>query len=167
MCANDAAYFGDGIDVYPLQHADIQLVSEKITITHRSLYLKDKDLGLEWQVHVDMTFKNHGADTIVQMGFPFSAGDSQSDEPINPNFRTWVDGKKVAITKKVASRIHYKKSLILFQKRFLPIRLLLKRGKQEILSTHIMPVVGSILSVMRSLSMYLEQEPFGKAQLKT
>ena len=113
-----------------------------------------------------MTFKNHGADTIVQMGFPFSAGDSQSDEPINPNFRTWVDGKKVAITKKVASRIHYKKSLILFQKRFLPIRLLLKRGKQEILSTHIMPVVGSILSVMRSLSMYLEQRALWKGTIE-
>ena len=112
-----------------MQHADIQLVSEKITITHRSLYLKDKDLGLEWQVHVDMTFKNHGADTIVQMGFPFSAGDSQSDEPINPNFRTWVDGKKVAITKKSGIPNPLQEELDSFPEEVLTYSVTFKKGQ--------------------------------------
>lgn len=88
--ADDASYEGDGIDVYPLQNTDIQLVSEVITIS------------TGWNVHVDMTFKNHGADTTVQMGFPvfssYSPDDGEKED--DHNFQTWVNGEKVVIAKK-------------------------------------------------------------------
>lgn len=88
--ADDAVYEGDGIDVYPLENGDIQLVSEVITISPG------------WNVHVDMAFKNHGAETTVQMGFPvFSSyspdyGEKEDDH----SFQTWVNGEKVVVAKK-------------------------------------------------------------------
>lgn len=89
--ADDAVYEGDGIDVYPLSNGDIQLVSEVITISP----------GPGWNVHVDMTFKNHGQDTTVQMGFPvFSSYSPDDGKTEDHDFQTWVNGEKVVIAKK-------------------------------------------------------------------
>jgi hypothetical protein len=108
--ADDAAYFGDGADVYPLQHTDVQLVSETITIIdYRSLNSNKYDLKYRWLVQVNMTFKNHGPDTSFQMGFPLFAGednegddndDDSAGKAINVHFRTWIDGKEIRITEK-------------------------------------------------------------------
>jgi hypothetical protein len=86
---NDAAYYGDGADVFPLENTDIQLVSESININYSDMSTVD----------VHMIFKNLGKDTTVQMGFPVYS-DSTGDEGYNYHFQTWVDGNKVTVTKK-------------------------------------------------------------------
>jgi len=92
--ADDAVYNGDGIDVYPLESADIQMVAEVITVP-------DKGGRDRFEVDVDMTFKNHGAQTTVQMGFPILTDwvDGERIE-FDPHLRTWVNGKEVEIIKK-------------------------------------------------------------------
>lgn len=81
--ADDSVYQGSGCQVYPIQNTDVQLVAETITITD------DRAFGLSkrqnFGINVDMTFKNQGADTTVQMGFPISfmdkwTGDTGSQE---------------------------------------------------------------------------------------
>lgn len=67
--ADDSAFGGNGIDVYPLQHSEIQLVSEVITISDNRVN------GGQWSIHVTMFFKNHGPDAAVQMGFPLFTDD--------------------------------------------------------------------------------------------
>src|SRR3990172_8288932 len=92
--ADDSVYSGDGIDVYPLQSANIQMVAEVITISDNG----GKD---RFGVDVDMTFKNHGPETTVQMGFPILADEIEGERiEFDPHFRTWVNGKEVQITKK-------------------------------------------------------------------
>jgi hypothetical protein len=56
--ADDSVYSGDGIDVYPLQSTDIQMIAEVITVS-------DKGGRDRFDVDVDMTFKNHGTKTTV------------------------------------------------------------------------------------------------------
>lgn len=91
--ADDAVYRGDGIDVYPLENTDIQMVAEVITITRRG---SDR-----FDVDVDMTFKNHGAKTTVQMGFPILADESDGERTeFDPHLKTWVNGKEVELIKK-------------------------------------------------------------------
>jgi len=103
--ADDAAYYGDGVNVYPIEHADIQLLSEEIKIT--------QGVGLGWGVDVTMNFKNHGPATTVQMGFPFDAyspdeGTDESDEDTSdlssrkpdPHFHTSVNGEELVVVKK-------------------------------------------------------------------
>lgn len=92
--ADDSVYSGDGVDVYPLESADIQMVAEVITVS-------DKGGQDRFDVDVDMTFKNHGAQTTVQMGFPILS-DWNDGEVVefDPHFRTWVNGEEVKIAKK-------------------------------------------------------------------
>lgn len=102
--ADDAAYYGDGADVYPL-HADIQMVDEIITIEY--LKIDAQYHPVRWAVNVQMTFKNHGPAANVQMGFPLYAdvgvdpktGDAV-DLGFDPHFRTWVNGEEVVVVKK-------------------------------------------------------------------
>jgi hypothetical protein len=92
--ADDSVYSGDGIDVYPLQSANIQMVSETITIS-------DKSGRERFGVDVDMIFKNHGPDTTVQMGFPILMDEVDGERvEFDPHFRTWVNGTEVQTTKK-------------------------------------------------------------------
>ncbi len=92
--ADDSVYSGDGVDVYPLESAGIQMVAEVITVS-------DKGGQDRFDVDVDMTFKNHGAQTTVQMGFPILSDWSDGDViEFDPHFRTWVNGEEVKITKK-------------------------------------------------------------------
>lgn len=100
--ANDAAYYGDGADVYPLEHSEIQLVTETIIITDTWAMNTNKTKNdiLRWHVKVDMTFKNHGKSTTVQMGFPIHVESFDDAEKVNLNFTTWVNGKKLPIVKK-------------------------------------------------------------------
>jgi hypothetical protein len=92
--ADDSVYSGDGIDVYPLQSANIQMVSETITIS-------DKGGRERFGVDVDMIFKNHGPDTTVQMGFPILMDEVYGERvEFDPHFRTWVNGKEVQTTRK-------------------------------------------------------------------
>ncbi len=97
--ADDSVYSGDGIDVYPLESADIQMVAEVITVTDKGG--KNRFDSGRFDVDVDMTFKNHGAQTTVQMGFPILAEWSEGERTdLDPDFRTWVNGEEVKITKK-------------------------------------------------------------------
>jgi len=97
--ADDSVYLGDGYQVYPIQNSDIQLVREAIVITDNHAFGHNlKKLTERFTITVDMTFKNHGPDTTVQMGFPVMADDEAGE--IDTHFRTWVNGKEVAITKK-------------------------------------------------------------------
>jgi hypothetical protein len=92
--ADDSVYNGDGVDVYPLESTDIQMVAEVITVSDRG----GRD---RFDVDVDMMFKNHGAQTTVQMGFPILADEIEGEHiEFDPNFRTWVNGEEVKITKK-------------------------------------------------------------------
>lgn len=97
--ADDSVYQGDGYHVYPIKNADVQLVAETITITDNNAFGKSKRQN--FGVMVDMTFKNYGADSTVQMGFPVFIDDVEGEQiEIDTHFRTWVNGKEVAIAKK-------------------------------------------------------------------
>lgn len=100
--ADDAHYFGDGADIYPMQNNDIQLVKEVITIT---------DNQSNWSIDVEMFFKNHGEDTTIQMGFPLYNADRDdcyvsegNDDCINDddiiNFKTFINGKMAKVKRK-------------------------------------------------------------------
>lgn len=94
---DDAIVSGNGINVFPVTSADIQLVSETINLRYEGR----KDAG--WQVDVTLNFQNFGPDTVVQIGFPFDAAVSGADEDEklpDPNFRTYVDGKEKPVTLK-------------------------------------------------------------------
>lgn len=97
--ANDSVYQGDGYHVYPMQNSDVQLVAETITITDNRAFGHSKIQN--FGINVDMIFKNHGTDTMVQMGFPVFINEEEGDQiEIDTHFRTWVNGKEVSITKK-------------------------------------------------------------------
>lgn len=97
--ADDSVYQGDGYHVYPIRNTDVQLVAETITITDNNAFGNSKRQN--FGVDVDMTFKNHGADTTVQMGFPVFIDDNEGEQiEIDTHFRTWVNGQEVTITKK-------------------------------------------------------------------
>ena len=100
--ADDTVYSGDGYHVYPIQNSDVQLVAETIVITdnHAFVFARSKWVD-RFTINVDMTFKNQGPDTTLQMGFPVLADDRDGELiEIDTHFLTWVNGKEVAITKK-------------------------------------------------------------------
>lgn len=100
--ADDTVYSGNGYHVYPIQNSDVQLVAETIVITDNYAFSGGPRFGSgRFTINVDMTFKNHGPDTTMQMGFPvlIDARDGEAVE-IKTHFRTWVNGKEVLITKK-------------------------------------------------------------------
>ncbi len=97
--ADDSVYQGSGYQVYPIQNADVQLVAETITITDNRAFGTSKRQN--FGINVDMTFKNLGADTTVQMGFPVFINEEEGEQiEIDTHFRTWVNGQEVVITKK-------------------------------------------------------------------
>jgi len=97
--ADDSVYMGDGYQVFPIQNSDVQLVAETIVITDNHAFRGGSRFDSDrFTINVDMTFKNHGPDTILQMGFPVMADDEAGE--IDTRFRTWVNGKEVAITRK-------------------------------------------------------------------
>lgn len=87
--ANDGWYIGTGVPT-PLRasHPNIQMVSEDLKIW----------LGSKVVVDVTFVFKNHGPATKVTMGFPEHR--AVMEEPGIVNFRSWVDGKRVRVTRK-------------------------------------------------------------------
>jgi len=100
--ADDTVYSGDGYNVYPIQNSDVQLAQETIVITDNYAFSGGPRFGHDrFTINVDMTFKNHGPDTTLQMGFPvlIDARDGEAVE-IKTHFRTWVNGKEVKITRK-------------------------------------------------------------------
>src|SRR5512138_3713881 len=101
LWADDGYYLGSGYDVYPVEHAEIQLLAETIVISQvpydRRKAVPGPFLGM--QVEVDMTFRNTGAATRVQMGFPIFLTEDPVRE-IDTGFRTWVDGKEVRVARK-------------------------------------------------------------------
>jgi hypothetical protein len=100
--ADDTVYSGDGYHVYPMQNSDVQLVAETIVITDNQVFDRHVNKWADrFTINVDMTFKNHGSDTTLQMGFPVLVEDYDGKlVEIETHFRTWVNGKEVPITKK-------------------------------------------------------------------
>ncbi|MDA8099716.1 MAG: YARHG domain-containing protein [Nitrospiraceae bacterium] len=97
--ADDSVYEGNGYQVFPTKSSEVQLVAETITITDNKAFghSKRNNFGFD----VDMTFKNHGGDTVLQMGFPVLVDDIEGEQiEIDTHFRTWVNGQEVAISKK-------------------------------------------------------------------
>ncbi len=98
--ADDSAYRGDGVTVYPVTNSDVQLTSEDVVIT-----LEGKDetapgrYRLPWRVDATLNFRNLGGPTKVQMGFPYRVAGDVNIHPrrpedldyVDPHFRTWVD----------------------------------------------------------------------------
>ncbi len=97
--ADDSVYQGNGYNVYAIQNSDVQLVAETITITdNRALGLSKRQ---NFGINVDMTFKNQGADTTVQMGFPVFMNEEEGEQTeIDTHFRTWVNGQEIPVAKK-------------------------------------------------------------------
>jgi hypothetical protein len=99
LFANDAVFSGNGVTVFPVRTAEIQMVTDSVTIKRGG--------GLGWLVEVIASFKNFGPDTVVQIGFPFSWGTPETSDtefegeyPDTPDFRAFVDGKPVLVTPK-------------------------------------------------------------------
>lgn len=102
--ADDGAFDGDGANVYPIKNSDIQMVSETIL-------MRFDENKLRWFVDVTMNFHNHGPETAIQMGFPFTEpyspdgdeGDGVSGQKKKGpayNFRSYVNGTEVKTTTK-------------------------------------------------------------------
>ena len=99
LWADDSAYHGNGYQVFPIRSSSVQLVAETITITDNKSFGRTESDNFSFDV--DMTFKNHGSDTVIQMGFPVLIDGSEGEQTeINTHFRTWVNGQEVPITKK-------------------------------------------------------------------
>jgi YARHG domain len=100
--ADDSAYYGNGYHVYPMQNSDVQLVAETIVITDNFSFGRTPPVGKgRFTINVDMTFKNQGPDTTLQMGFPVMVDDGGGElVEINAHFRTWVNGKEVKVLRK-------------------------------------------------------------------
>lgn len=100
--ADDSVYSGDGYHVYPIQNSDVQLVAETIVITDKYAFSGGPRFGDDrFTINVDMTFKNHGPDTTLQMGFPVMVNNRGGEiVEIDTHFRTWVNGKKVKVIRK-------------------------------------------------------------------
>jgi len=97
--ADDSAYYGDGYHVYPIQNSDVQLAAETIVITDNVAF--NRTGKGRFTIKVDMTFKNQGPDTTLQMGFPVMIDDSGGElREIDTRFRTWVNGKEVKVIRK-------------------------------------------------------------------
>jgi hypothetical protein len=97
--ADDSVYMGSGYQVYPIQNSDVQLVAETIVITDEHAFGRAPSFGDDrFIINVDMTFKNQGPNTTLQMGFPVMEDDEAGE--VDTHFRTWVNGKEVAITRK-------------------------------------------------------------------
>jgi hypothetical protein len=96
LYGNDAVFSGNGVTVFPIKTAEIQMVTDSVTIKRGG--------GLGWFVEVIATFKNFGPDTVVQIGFPFEWGTPETSDtefegeyPDTPDFRAFVDGKPVLV----------------------------------------------------------------------
>jgi hypothetical protein len=147
--ADDSVYFGDGYHVYPIENSDVQLVAEKIVIADNQAFGGDlKKKADRFTINVDMTFKNQGPDTTLQMGFPVLADDRDGKlVEIDTHFRTWVNGKEVAITKKqgipnpLKGDWHFSKTVYTYIVSF-------KRGETQKIK-HSYNVGGSFSSVKR------------------
>jgi hypothetical protein len=100
--ADDSVYSGDGYDAYPIQNSDVQLAAETIVITDNQAFGRDlKRRADRFTINVDMTFKNHGTDQTLQMGFPVLVKDRGGELfEIDTRFRTWVNGKEVKVIRK-------------------------------------------------------------------
>ena len=89
--SNDSVFKGNGETLKPVQATDVQMVSELIYITYT---------GDNFNVEVTATFKNHGSETDLRIGFPFDVyypgieDDSLYDisKEYNPNFQVTADG---------------------------------------------------------------------------
>jgi len=147
--ADDSVYTGDGYNVYPIQNSDVQLVAEKIVITDNYAFGRGPRFGdTRFIINVDMTFKNHGPDTKLQMGFPVMINEEVGESiEIKTNFRTWVNGKEVAITKKqgipnpLKGDWHFSKTVYTYRVSF-------RRGETKKIK-HSYNVGGSLSSVKR------------------
>jgi len=99
LYADDSIYQGNGYQVFPTKSSDVQLVAETITITDNKAFGRSKRDNFSFVV--DMTFKNHGGDAVIQMGFPVLIDEFEGEQTeINTHFRTWVNGQEVPIAKK-------------------------------------------------------------------
>jgi len=99
LFCNDAVFSGDGVTVFPVKAAAIQMVTDSVVIKRGG--------GLGWRVEVVATFKNFGPDAVVQVGFPFDYGTPETSDtefegeyPRTPDFRAFVNGKSVSVTPK-------------------------------------------------------------------
>lgn len=99
LYGNDAIFQGNGVTVFPVKSADIQMVTDSVTIK------RGGELG--WLVEVVATFKNFGPEAAVQVGFPFEYSSPETLEtefpgeyPVRPNFKAFVDGRPVPVTPK-------------------------------------------------------------------
>ena len=109
---NDSVYEGQGVQVFPIQETEIQMVSEQINIYRFS---EDK-----WEVNVTGYFKNHGKAKTVQIGFPFEYSSPDFDpacrisdiQDVNkimdsiktyfdPQFKAYIDGEEIDVMPKV------------------------------------------------------------------
>ena len=112
---NDAVYEGQGVQVFPIQETEIQMVSEQINIFRFS---EDK-----WEVNVTGYFKNHGKTKTVQIGFPFEYSSPDFDPDFrlsgiqeasiiqdsietyfNPQFKAYLNGNEIDVVPKIGMK---------------------------------------------------------------
>jgi hypothetical protein len=109
--ANDTAVAGIGGRWHPMkgEHPRIRMKSERIRIDVREGYNRaEKSNSYYYTADVDFVFENSGGATSVQMGFPEGAGGAADlstfrRKPTFLEFSTWVDGRKTAAKRVVAS----------------------------------------------------------------
>jgi hypothetical protein len=96
---------GNGANIFPISHKQIQLVQESIRLTY----------GGEWFVEMTGSYKNLGPETTVQIGFPsdqtlpYNYEEMSSKKPserkyeidyFDPEFKTYVNGKSIPVMAK-------------------------------------------------------------------
>jgi hypothetical protein len=103
--ANDSAVTGVGGSWRPLkgEHRAVRMVRENISMNVALRYspvIKGYYAG--YDVTANFVFKNHGAAQWVEMGFPErGSGDIEPKKAQFQNFKTWVNGRRVAATRRI------------------------------------------------------------------
>lgn len=103
--ANDSAVTGVGGSWRPLkgEHRAVRMVRENININVGLRYSKIiKGNYAGYDVTANFVFKNYGVAQWVQMGFPErGGGDINPQKSQFQNFKTWVNGRRVAATRRI------------------------------------------------------------------
>jgi hypothetical protein len=103
--ANDSAVTGVGGSWHPVkgEHRAVRMVREDININVGLRYSPVlQDQYPAYDVTANFVFHNYGPAQWVQMGFPErGAGDIQPAKAQFKSFQTWVDGKRVPVTRQL------------------------------------------------------------------
>lgn len=101
--ANDTAFGGTGATPYPIEQPNIQMLSEKITISGRDL--NNPTMNGSWFYQCDFLFKNnHHEPLTVQMGFPFPVDNEEFGNIAVPAGRQVKPGEALVYDFKVTAQ---------------------------------------------------------------